>query len=165
MSTLNVILPVVTLLIGSGLSHLIEAQRYRRSRLDQTSDALLGQRAEAYRRFIRSAHITAHLLGRAAVDSEAPLTTDDARDVYARVDSEVSRDLYELEVFADERVLAAAQAVRNTLVEFRLSVRQGAVYMSDEYRQALSKYQQARRAFLDHAREAVLARPVISARG
>ncbi|WP_457189272.1 hypothetical protein [Nocardioides sp. P5_E3] len=82
--------------------------------------------------------------------------TDDKAAVLSRVDSEVSRDLYELELFAGEVALEAARVVRAKLAEFREVVMRGTRYMSDEYRQALGEYQTARAALLSAARAEIL---------
>jgi hypothetical protein len=133
---------------------LAESRRYRRARVDQREDSLRQSRAEAYREFVREAHLAAHLIGRTAVGCDAPL--DRSPEVLARVDSEVARRLYELEIFAGAEVLAAARSVRSRLVEFRIEVQQDVPYMSDAYRRALRAYQDARKELLSAARTEML---------
>jgi len=152
----DAVFPVLTLVAGAVLTYVAETVRYRRSRRDQLSDALVQQRAAAYRQFLLSAHAAAHLLGRAAGGSETPLTAVEAPDVHARVDSDVSRDLLELEVIATPQVLEAARQVRARLRDFRAVVAGGSAYMSEEYRAALGQYQLARTGFVEQARREVL---------
>lgn len=148
---LNAILPVLSLLLGAGLSYWAERRRYKTTREDSATDALRSQRGAAYRQFISDAHGAAHLLGRAAAGSTVPLV-DDKVGALARVDSDVARDLYELEIFAGEDVLDAAREVRARLIQFREVIMDGALYYDETYLASLRKYQAARSAFLTAAR-------------
>ena len=149
--TWTAVLPVLTLIVGWGLSFGGERIRYRAQRRDQSGDALLTQRGEAYRAFIRDAHTAAHMTGRAASGCPTPLTTD-REQALASVDREVARDLYEMELFADESTLEAARLLRRELTAFREVVLAGAEYMADDYHAALGAYQVARTSFLAKAR-------------
>lgn len=99
--------------------------------------------------------MSAHLLGRTSPGCEAPL--ERTPELMGRIDSEVARRLYELELFAEPSVLDAARAVRETLMTFRDVVSADVDYMGDLYRSALGPYQEARRQFLGAARQELLA--------
>jgi hypothetical protein len=156
--TSSSILPVLTLLLGWALSYWAERSRYRTQRRDSTTEALRSQRGEAYRKFIRDAHSSAHMTGRASSGCPFPIAGD--RELaLSSVDREVAGDLYELELFANEPTLEAARLVRQELTEFREVVLLGAEYMSEDYRSALGSYQRARSAFLATARRELVETP------
>jgi hypothetical protein len=155
MSVFTAVLPVATLILGAVLAELAEARRYRRNRADDQADALRRQRGEAYQVFIRDVHTTTHLIGRSSPGCPQPLDGP-AELAHAAADSEVSRDLYQLEIFANEGTLAAARCLRDAVMDFRAAVLDGAHYMDDAYQAALGHYQRARRAFLDEARTELL---------
>jgi hypothetical protein len=154
-SWLNVVLPIITLVAGAALTYAAESRREAQRRRDARIDALRTERATAYRQFMRDAHLAAHLAGRSAPGVPVPI--GNAAEALARVDSDVARDLYELELFADDDVLAAAREVRNTLTVFRDSVMDGAEYMGERYREKLGSYQGARTMYLRVARQALTA--------
>ncbi|MEP7369635.1 MAG: hypothetical protein ABI662_08270 [Dermatophilaceae bacterium] len=150
MSAFNAVLPVLTLLLGVGLSYLTEGRRYKRARRDNATDSLREQRGEAYRSFMKDVHLTAHIIGRATPGCPHPLS--DPAEAHAAVDRDVARDLFELELFASTATLAAARQLRQSLTEFRETVISNVMYMDDAYRAALGRYQQSRTAFLATAR-------------
>jgi hypothetical protein len=141
-------------LAGSAITLWAEARRQRHAHADLIADSLRTRRVDAYQEFIREAHLAAHLIGRTAPGCPQPL--DDSPEILARVDSEVARRLYEIELFAEEQPLLAARAVRIALLEFRRVVETRAVYMEQSYREALAVYQKARSEYLAAVRAAVL---------
>jgi len=150
----NAVLPVLSLLLGVALSYLAEGRRYRRARIDHATDSLRAQRSEAYRTFMKDVHTTAHIIGRTTPGCPQPL--GNAAEAQAAVDRDVTRDLYELELFASTATLAAARELRQSLMEFREAVISNVVYMDDAYRAALEPFRQARSVFLATARGELL---------
>ena len=68
------VLPVATLVLGAGLTFLVQEYSRRHAHAEDRSDALRSQRASAYQVFIRDGHEAAHLMGRTSEGCTEPLS-------------------------------------------------------------------------------------------
>lgn len=153
----EIAIALASLMIGALLTYASEEIRRSRARRDARQDALRSQRAEAYKGFVMTTHRSAHMIGRAARNSDVPLGPDQSvADVFATVDAEVGKALLELEIIAEERTLAAARSLRDALRDLRRAVEGGAVYMEADYQPPLRAYQARRAEFLTAARREIL---------
>lgn len=153
MTWLNVLLPIVTLILGAVGSFAAESIRHRTARREALADALRASRSERYIAFIDSAHSAAHTLGRMAVGCDDPLPANP--DAFWLVDSDVAQKLRTLEVVGGEDVVSKAQALRDALIDFRSTVKAGVVYVSPEYHAAYAPVRTTRDAVIRAAREEI----------
>lgn len=144
----------VSVLAGAALTMLFEQHRQRTQRAEDRNTFLRNSRLDAYRNFLREVHSAAHNIGRTSVGCTHPLKRDHS--VTVKVDSEVAMRLYELELFAGSAVLSHARDVRFALYRFRDLVESDVAYMSDEYKESLGEYQQARTSLIKAVREEFL---------
>lgn len=155
MDWLTALIGAISVLAGSALTMVFEQRRQRVQRAEDRVTALRNSRLDAYRDYLREVHSAAHNIGRTSVGCPHPLNRDPS--VTVKVDSEVARRLYELELFAGSEVLVRARDVRSALYGFREAVERDVEYMSEGYQKALGEYQQARTSLIKAVREEFLA--------
>ena len=115
------ILPIITLMIGFGLSFLAETYRASQARRNAVRDALRNERAVAYRDFIAAAHNTGHRLQLAAAGYTPAATGPERDEDLIMLDSTVVPTLLVLQILASGDVLASATEMRQALCDVRSS--------------------------------------------
>jgi hypothetical protein len=155
----QVIIPLVTLLLGFGLSFGAEVYRSSKERRNDLDDALRASRAQAYQAFLEAAQSVATHLGEATAGYPHLTATDeDRKNARLDVDRVFVPKLRNLEIVASDEALVHAKAMWGVLRTMRDDVvqNQQITYKSKEYDAIYGPYQGHRAGLIATARRDVV---------
>jgi hypothetical protein len=154
-----VVIPLVTLILGFGLSFVAETYRKRTERRYQLQDGLRQERARAYQAFLVASQQVATRLGECSAGyTHRTATAEDIEGAKLDVDRVFVPTFRHLEILASEGVLEHAYAMWQVLELMRDEVvaKQLTHYLSDEYMAVYRPYMDARSEFIRAARADVV---------
>jgi len=157
--SLQDLLPLMTLVLGFGLSFVAETYRKSKEREFELADSLRAERARAYQAFLEAAQATATGLGEATAGYTHKKAADgEIEAAKLAVDRVFVPKLRNLEIIASDAALKHANAMWMVLRVMRDEVvaGQAITFKSPEYNERYTPYQDARKALIAAARADVV---------